>query len=117
MVPDPGALKRGIELFNRREFYESHEVLEDVWRPAAGSDRLFLQALIHFAVSFYHHENGNAVGAQRQMRKGLRKLAGYLPEFQGVDTLSLLREGQACLDLMRNSGSQLPAPKIRCRDC
>ena len=41
--------------------------------------RLFLQAMIHLAVGFYHCERGNPVGAARQLRKGLGKLAAYLP--------------------------------------
>jgi len=74
--------RRGIELFNAGEFYECHEVLEDAWRPSGGAERYFLQALIHFAVGFYHHRQGNPVGAELQLRKGLRKLAGYLPVFR-----------------------------------
>jgi predicted metal-dependent hydrolase len=35
---------RGLELFNRREFFEAHEALEDVWRAAPAADKKFLQA-------------------------------------------------------------------------
>jgi predicted metal-dependent hydrolase len=97
MVPET-ALERGIELFNAHEFYECHEVLEDLWRPTQGEERFFLQAVIHFAVGFYHHQRGNQRGAELQLRKGLRKLAGYLPTFQGVDTAKMYREGQAALE-------------------
>ena len=55
--------------------------------------RLFLQSLIHFAVGLYHAERGNPVGAARQLRKGLRKLAGYLPACEGIDTARLHAEG------------------------
>jgi predicted metal-dependent hydrolase len=97
MVSEP-ARRRGVELFNAREFYECHEVLEDVWRPLQGEERFFLQALIHFAVGFYHHRQGNQVGAEKQLRKALGKLAGYLPAFEGIDTARLYREGQAALE-------------------
>ena len=92
------ARRRGVELFNAGKFYECHEVLEDVWRPCQGEERFFLQALIHYAVGFYHHQRENPVGAELQLRKGLRKLAGYLPAFQGVDTARLYREGQVALE-------------------
>ena len=91
-------VRRGIELFNAGEFYECHEVLEDIWRPSLGAERFFLQALIHFAVGFYHHQQGNRIGAELQLRKALSKLAGYLPAFQGVNTAKLYREGQAALE-------------------
>jgi predicted metal-dependent hydrolase len=97
MVPET-ARQRGIELFNAREFYECHEVLEDLWRPTQGMERYFLQAVIHFAVGFYHHQRGNQRGAELQLRKGLKKLAGYLPAFQSIDTAKLHREAQAALE-------------------
>jgi predicted metal-dependent hydrolase len=104
--------RRGIELFNAGEFYECHEVLEDVWRPCQGAERFFLQALIHFAVGFYHHRQGNPVGAELQLRKGLRKLAGYLPVFQGVNTARLYREGQAALETILSGETIVHFPRI-----
>jgi uncharacterized protein len=111
MVPET-ARRRGIELFNAKEFYECHEVLEDVWRPSRGAERYFLQALIHFALGFYHHQQGNPVGAALQLRKGLRKLAGYVPKFQGVSTAQLYREGQSALERIEAGPSIQKFPRI-----
>jgi predicted metal-dependent hydrolase len=91
-------LRRGIQLFNDGEFFECHEVLEQAWTPEHGPRRLFLQALIHVAVGWYHCQRANPVGASRQLRKALRKLGAYLPEYEGVDTARLAREAQALLD-------------------
>lgn len=88
---------RGIELYRAGEFFECHEVLEELWTPMRGPCRLFLQALIHFAVAFHHLERSNRLGAERQLRKGLRKIGRYLPQYEGVDTATLYREGQQCL--------------------
>ena len=93
---DP-VLQQGIELFNRGEYFECHEVLELAWTPERGPRRLFLQGLIHVAVGFYHHRRGNPVGACRQLRKALRKLAAYLPACEGVDTGRLHREAATVL--------------------
>jgi len=93
--------RRGVDLFNRGEFFECHEVLEDVWTPARGPERLFLQALIHFAVGFYHYQRGNPVGAERQLRKGLRKMEPYLPSFAGLDTATLQDQVAQRLELIR----------------
>jgi len=90
-------LAHGIALFNRGEYFECHEVLEEVWTPERGERRLFLQSLIHMAVGFYHHTRGNPTGAIRQLRKGLRKLAGYLPHCERVDTARLESEVQVVL--------------------
>ncbi|HXB72687.1 MAG TPA: DUF309 domain-containing protein [Candidatus Acidoferrales bacterium] len=91
-------LHRGIQLFNDGEFFECHEVLEEAWTPERGPRRLFLQALIHVAVGRYHCQRRNPAGASRQLRKALRKLAAYLPEYEGVDTARLAGEAQALLN-------------------
>jgi uncharacterized protein len=90
-------LARGIELFNAGEYFECHEVLEEAWTPERGWRRLFLQSLIHVAVGLYHGGQGNPVGAARQLRKALRKLASYLPQCEGVDTARLYRDAGEAL--------------------
>ncbi len=35
--------REGIELFNRADFFDAHEVLEDVWRTAPVGEKKFLQ--------------------------------------------------------------------------
>src|ERR1700691_2963672 len=99
---------RGMELYHAREFFRCHEVLEELWTPMRGPHRLFLQALIHFAVAFYHQQRHNPLGAERQLRKALRKLDRYLPMYEGVDTATLHREGQACL--RRIQAGETPDP-------
>ncbi|HXI43824.1 MAG TPA: DUF309 domain-containing protein [Bryobacteraceae bacterium] len=113
MKPAGDPLAEGIELFNRQAFFECHEVLEDLWRPTHGPRRLFLQGVIHLAVGFYHHQHRNRTGAERQLRKGLKKLAGYLPEFAGVNTALLYREALACLETIVNGRGPERFPEIR----
>ena len=104
--------QRGIRLFNQREFYQCHEVLEDIWRPARGPRRLFLQALIHLAVGFYHTQKRNRAGAERQIQKGLKKLAAYLPGYDGIDTARLYQEGVVCLERIKSGESLVNFPAI-----
>jgi len=107
------ARRHGIELFNAGEFFECHEVLEDIWRPSVGEDRFFLQALIHYAVSFYHHQQCNRTGATLQLEKGLRKLAGYLPHFKEIDTAALYRDGQNAMNTITAGEKIQGFPRIR----
>ena len=115
-ITSPGDIalfRQGIELFNRQEFFECHEVLEGVWTPRRGPERLFLQALIHFAVGFYHHQRKNRDGAERQLRKGLKKIAGYLPQFEGVDTAALRSEVERQLETICSGGDIQEFPEIK----
>jgi hypothetical protein len=102
----------GIGLFNRGEFYDCHEVLEEVWTPTQQPERWFLQSLIHFAVGFYHHQRGNQAGASRQLRKGLRKIAGYLPRWGGVETGAIESEARRCLETVEQDRRIEEFPKI-----
>jgi predicted metal-dependent hydrolase len=86
-------------------------VLEEEWTPQRGPRRLFLQSLIHLAVGLYHASRGNPVGASRQLRKGLRKLSGYLPSYEGIDTERLHRDALAVLERVE-AGERFEPPRI-----
>src|ERR1044071_4364699 len=105
-------LDRGISLFNDREFFECHEVLEEAWTPQRGPRRLFLQALIHVAVGFYHCQRANPPGAIGQLRKALRKLSHYLPSCEGIDTALLYRQAKEQLTLIEMGHALNDFPRI-----
>lgn len=68
---DLAAFNRGLRLFNTAEFYDAHEVWEDVWRPLPPSmEKKFLQGLIQIAVGLHHHSTGNTVGALSLLKRG-----------------------------------------------
>ncbi len=91
-------LHNGILLFNSCEFFLCHEVLEEAWTKEVGPRRLFFQALIHLAVGFYHCERANPAGASRQLKKGIHKVAHYLPSCETIDTARLHRDALAALE-------------------
>ncbi|MBZ5719140.1 MAG: DUF309 domain-containing protein [Acidobacteriia bacterium] len=86
---DSEGFSRGIALFNRAQFFEAHEVLEDVWRPSTEPERRFLQGLIQVAVALHHHSKGNAVGAASLLRRAARNLEGYADDFCGIALVPL----------------------------
>lgn len=74
-----------FELFNERDFYECHEVLEDLWMETSGEERPYYQGLIQTATAFYHLENGNATGARKLFTSGLDYLKPYPDHYKGFD--------------------------------
>lgn len=88
--PDGTEFLRGIEQFNRGEFFECHDTLEAIWAGSGGRERVFLQGLIQTAVGFYHFGNGNPSGALSQWSRGAEKLKPFGPEFRGVRITRLL---------------------------
>jgi hypothetical protein len=84
MPSDPRYLD-GIALFNRGEYFDAHEVWEDLWRDCPAADRRFYQSLIQAAVAIYHHERGNLTGATRLFQSGRRYMGPYRPTHLGLD--------------------------------
>ena len=74
-----------FELCNERDFYERHEVLEDLWLDTSGEQRAYYQGLIQTATAFYHLENGNRGGARKLLKTGLNYLKPYPDAFLGFD--------------------------------
>jgi hypothetical protein len=75
----------GIDLFNRGEFFDAHEVWEDLWHDTAGPDRRFYQGLIQAAVAVHHATNGNERGARRLFHSARRYMSAYPSRHLGLD--------------------------------
>jgi len=117
---DPGspAYQRGVALLNHGEFFEAHEVLEDLWRATSEPDRKFLQGLIQVAVAFHHRSCGNLVGFRSVLARACRNLSTYPNVYQRVDLaalLSSLEEWQAVGEDDASTPLQLPAVKFQKR--
>jgi predicted metal-dependent hydrolase len=109
---DADHFAEGIKLFNSAEFFEAHEVLEDVWRGSPTADKKFLQGLIQAAVAFHHHSTGNIVGARSLLARARRNLSGYPDEFRGVHLAALL-ESLARWESALEDGQPVPSlPRI-----
>jgi uncharacterized protein len=110
---DSSDLLPGISLFNKGEFFEAHEVLEDVWRTAPDSEKKFLQGLIQVAVALHHHSNGNLVGARSLLERAARNLALYPESFGGVNIAGLLCELSVWRQYLKDGATCVPPlPKI-----
>ena len=103
---------RGVELFNSSEFYDAHEVLEDVWRAEQGPHKLFLQGLIQVAVALHHHSTGNLVGCRSLLKRAARNLSSYPGNYSNLNLTQFrlaLVEWQNALDEKRTVP---PFPKL-----
>jgi predicted metal-dependent hydrolase len=87
---------KGIEHFNACDFYESHEVWEDLWKDYQGPDRKFYQGLIQVAVALHHFGNGNIGGARKLYHSSRSYLQSYRPHHLGLDLEKLFAEMEAC---------------------
>ena len=93
----PDLALKGIEEFNRGEFYECHEYLEEAWMQEPGRVRFLYQGILQVGVGFYHLQNGNWRGATGLLRNGAVRLKEFEPVTLGVDVAKLVRESERCL--------------------
>jgi hypothetical protein len=110
---DPRYL-RGVQLFNHGEYFDAHEVWEELWQDCSGVDRRFYQSLIQAAVALYHGGNGNRAGAARLLDSGRRYAQPYRPTHRGLDVDGFWAAVAAALApvLTGDGPPQLPAPQI-----
>ncbi len=100
-TPDP-RYRKFVELFNREQFFEAHEVLESLWRETSGPARNFYQGLIQVAAAFVHVQRKNPEGAEDLYAKALKHLAAYAARYQGMDADRLIKAARKTLDLQKN---------------
>lgn len=92
---DPLYLK-GIAYFNACEFFEAHEVWEELWKSYSGPLRLFYKGLIQAAVALHHFGNGNIRGARKVFGTSRGYLVEYGPNCEGLDLQKFLAQFDAC---------------------
>ena len=102
----PELARKGIEEFNRGEFFECHEYLEEAWMQEPGRVRFLYQGILQVGVGFYHQQNGNWRGATGVLRNGIERLREFEPETLGIDVERLVRESERCLEELERLGRE-----------
>lgn len=105
----PEQYLEGLRLFNEEDFFESHEVLEELWTDTHDERRKFYQGLIQVAVGLLHFGNGNLGGARKLYSSSRAYLEPYLPAYEGIDLQKLLTEFQYCFQELLDSKETYPA--------
>jgi predicted metal-dependent hydrolase len=75
-------LREGISLFNDRRFFESHEILEQLYQEAEEANKAFLEGLIQIAAALrLFTDFGEVKGPVRMIYQALIRLENYQPEY------------------------------------
>jgi len=108
---DPRYLE-GIEHFNKCDFFEAHQVWEELWANTQGANRRFFQGLIQVAVCLHHYGNGNIRGAKKLYFGCRGYLEEYRPTYLGLDLEKLLGELETCCRQILDSKEEFPRIEI-----
>lgn len=100
----PPRLLRGIEQFNRGEFFEQHETLEEEWIAEQDPVRYLYQGILQIGVGCEHLRRGNPAGARSLWLRGIE----YLEPFRGgcmkVDVDRLVAATERCVAELERVG-------------
>jgi hypothetical protein len=80
----PPKVLEGLKLFNKKQFFESHEELEDAWRAEKGAIRYLYQGVLQAAVTYLHITRGNYEGAVKLYGRCMKLLMDYPDVCRGI---------------------------------
>ena len=104
--------RAGIELFNKCEFFEAHDVWEELWAEYRGPSRTFYQGLIQVAVALHHFGNGNIRGAKKLYNSSRAYLDPYRPMHLGCNLDHLFVEMEECFGEVLSAEEAFPRVDI-----
>jgi predicted metal-dependent hydrolase len=102
----PRQLLDAIGQFNRREWFECHETLEDLWVGETGEVRDFYQGVLQVAVALHHWRNGNFGGAVSLLKGGAGYLSRVSPACQWVDVAALIAAAHKMREALTELGPE-----------
>lgn len=103
--------RAGVVEFNARNFFEAHEVWEDLWHDLVGEEKNLVQGLIQIAAAYLKLEQGNRSACRKLFEKALARIdaAGDQARQPGVQRLLEVVQRQLA-DLPR--GIEIEAPRF-----
>jgi CheY-like chemotaxis protein len=91
----PHTAKKGLEQFNRGEYFKAHDSLELAWMEDQSAGRDLYRAILQVAVAYYQIERGNYNGAAKMFLR-MRKWFAPLPEScRGINIQQLRMDVEA----------------------
>jgi len=96
----------GIALFNRGEYFEAHEALEDAWRDEESEIRDLYRGILQIAVTYLHITRGNYTGAVKVYGRSQKWLKKYPAVCQCVNVKQLLADAKNVMDSLQALGEE-----------
>ncbi len=91
----PPLAAQGFEMFNRGEYYQQHDLFEELWMKTEGPVRDLYRAILQIGVAYYQIERGNYRGALKMLQRSVQWLY-FLPDTcQTIDVARLRQESYA----------------------
>ncbi len=102
----PPELLQGIAEFNRGEFYQCHDTLEELWAAESQPIRHLYQGILQIGVTFYHLRAQRYRPVVSLLTTGSNYLTPFAPVCMGVNVSKLLDGAADCLDHAQQLGPE-----------
>lgn len=102
----------GVILFNEHDFFEAHEVWEDIWRQVSGERKRFYQGLIQLAVTLEHIRRGNPRGVRSVWETCVPKFDNLPPVYMGIAVHELVDAVRTIVQPVLDLPAERFSPKL-----
>lgn len=87
-------LRKFINEFNSKDFFEAHETLEELWNETEGKLKKPVQALIQISAALHLITLSRYEGALTVLKRARKNLQDSTTELHGVNIEALLSESE-----------------------
>ena len=94
-----------IRLYNEGDYYEAHEVLEDLWIMEVPPLKDFYKGLIQAAAAILLWERKRLGGARRMFHSACKILDSYPDKYQGIELREFLLQYRTYFDPLVKSAN------------
>ena len=109
-------LREGIGLFNQGRFFESHEILEQLYHETEAANKPFFEGLIQLAAAFrLYADFGSTQGPVRMIYQALIRFENYQPAYLEIKVKEMCETMEAWAKQMEGPDAKPSStiPKIR----
>lgn len=91
------AIEEAKQLFNEERFWETHEVLEAVWKSSQGLEKQLLQGIILVSTALVHYQKNKLEVCISELKRALPKLEWNSRSYFGIDLQALTEHVQGII--------------------
>jgi predicted metal-dependent hydrolase len=96
--------RRGIDLFNRGEYFKAHESLELAWLDTKSPERNLYQGILQIGLAYYQISRGNFRGALKMFKRGQRNLGHLGESMLGIDIVQFQKDAYVVEERLKEMG-------------
>lgn len=102
--PMPQLVHKGIQEFNRGNYYEAHEDLEHAWMEEPQVVRNLYQGILQVGVAYYQIQRSNYWGAIKMFLRGFQWLEAMPDTCHGIDVAKLRQDAKHVWQVLESLG-------------